>query len=173
MNSLRTLCALALTGLLAATAARAQEPAKPGPEHEHLKTYVGTWNVTMKMGGMETKGLATYKSTLGGLWIASDFEGEVLGTKFQGHGMDTYDAAKKKYVAIWCDSMSTSPMMMEGTLDKATKTLTMTGEGMGPDGKPAKQKTVTTWKDDDHFEFGMYMADEKEPMFTISYKRKK
>ena len=29
------------------------------------------------------------------------------------------------------------------------------------------------WQDDDTIHFGMYMADAKEPAFTILYKRKK
>lgn len=173
--TMRKLGAFAIVCCLAAglsSAARAQEPDKPGPEHEGLKKYVGTWDATMKMGGMDSKGTSTYKMDLGGLWLSSTFEGEVVGMKFQGKGMDTYSAAKKKYVAIWCDSMSTSPLVMEGTMDDK-KVLTMVGEGPGPDGKPMKHKTVTEWKDDDFFVFHMYMGDTKEPAFTIEYKRKK
>jgi hypothetical protein len=169
---MRKLGAVAFACCLAVSAARAQEPAKPGPEHEGLKKYVGTWDATMKMMGAESKCTAVYKMDLGGLWLASTFDGEVFGAKFQGKGMDTYDAAKKKYVALWCDSMSTSPMVMEGTMDDK-KVLTMTGESPGPDGKPQKTKSVTEWKSDDHFVFHMYMGDAKEPAFTIEYKRKK
>ncbi len=159
--------------VVGAAAAVAQEPAKPGPEHEILKKHVGTWDVTMKMGGADSKGSSTYKMELGGLWLTSTFEGEVFGTKFQGRGMDTYDAAKKKYIGFWCDSMSTSPLLLEGTYDAATKTLTMTGDGPGPDGKPQKHKSVTKMVDDDNIHFDMYMGDGKDPMFTILYKRKK
>ena len=171
--TMRKLGAFAIVCCLTVSAARAQEPAKPGPEHEGLKKYVGTWGATMKMGGMDSKCTATYKMDLGGLWLASTFDGDFMGMKFQGKGMDGYDPAKKKYVATWCDSMSTSMMIMEGTYDKDKKTLTMEGDGMGPDGKPAKHKSVTEWKDDDFFVFHMYMGDVKEPMFTIEYKRKK
>ena len=171
--TMRKFGAFAIVCCFAAGAARAQEPAKPGPEHEHLKKYVGTWDATMKMGGADSKGTSTYKMDLGGLWLSSTFDGEVFGTKFQGKGMDTYDAAKKKYIGIWCDSMSTSPMVLEGTYDKEKKALTLEGDGPGPDGKPAKHKTVTEWKDDDFFVMHMYMGDVKEPMFTIEYKRKK
>lgn len=171
--TMRKLGAFAIVCCVAVTAARAQEPAKPGPEHEHLKKYVGTWDATMKMGGMDSKCTSTYKMDLGGLWLSSTFDGEVFGTKFQGKGMDTYDAAKKKYIGLWCDSMSTSPLVMEGTYDKDKKTLTLAGEGPGPDGKPQKHKSVTEWKDDDFFVFHMFMGDGKDPMFTIEYKRKK
>jgi hypothetical protein len=69
--------------------------------------------------------------------------------------------------------MTASPMVMEGTYDKEKKTLTLTGEGPGMDGKPTKQKSVSEMPDDNTINFSMYMGDTKEPAFTIVYKRKK
>ena len=173
MRALRLFTPTLLTAALIAPAALAQQPPTPGPEHEQLKKHVGTWDCTMKMMGAESKATAVYKMDLGGLWLSSEFSGELAGTKFSGKGMDTYDAAKKKYVGIWIDSMSTSPMVMEGTYDKEKKTLTMTGDGPGMDGKPTKHKTVSEMPDDDTINFTMYMGDGKDPAFTIVYKRKK
>ncbi len=172
MKTFHGLAAIAVL-ISAVPFAAAQDFPKPGPEHEMLKKWVGTWDTTMKMAGMESKGTATYKMELGGLWLVSTFEGEVAGAKFSGKGLDSYDATKKKFVGVWVDSMSTSPMTMEGTYDKGKKTLTMVGEGPGEDGKPTKHKTVSEMKDDDTVHFSMYMGDGKEPMFTILYKRKK
>lgn len=173
MTTVRWFCAVALAAVLAGPAARAQEPAKPGPEHEVLKTLVGTWDLTMTGGGMESKGTATYKMDLGGLWLAGSVESDIGGMKFSGRGLDTYDTTKKKYVSVWADSMSTSPMVMEGTYDKDKKSMTMTGEGPGMDGKPTKWKSVSEMVDDDTMTIRMYVGDGKEPMFTITYKRKK
>lgn len=148
----------------------------PGPEHEMLKKMEGTWGATIKMEGDETKGTATYKMECGGLWLMSDFQGEFFGQKFQGRGMDGFDPEKKKFVSVWVDSMSSRPMMLEGTYDKEKKTMTMTGEGPGPDGKPVKQKTVTQQVDNDHQTFTMYFvgADGQEnKVLTIEYVRKK
>ncbi len=39
----------------------AQEPTRPGPEHEHLKKREGTWETTMKFGDQASKGTATFK----------------------------------------------------------------------------------------------------------------
>jgi hypothetical protein len=173
MTTVRWFCAIALAVVLAAPAAQAQEFPKPGPEHEVLKKLVGTWDLTMKGGGMESKGTVTYKLDLGGLWLVSTLESDFGGMKFSGRGLDTYDVAKKKYVSVWADSMTTSPMVMEGTWDKEKKSMTMTGEGPGMDGKPTKFKSVSEMVDDDTMNFRMYMGDEKEPGFTIQYKRKK
>jgi hypothetical protein len=109
MTRVRWFGAIVLAGLLAAPAAAQPPLPKPGPEHEVLKKHVGTWDLTMKFGGMETKGTSTYKMDLGGMWLSSTVESEIFGMKFQGHGMDSYDATKKKYVSAWFDRVRHRP----------------------------------------------------------------
>jgi hypothetical protein len=153
-------------------AAPAQEPPKPGKEHELLKQMEGKWDVVMEGG----KGSMTYKMGLGGLWLISDLDGEFGGMKFSGKGLDTYDPSAKKYRTIWADSMSTAPMIMEGTFDRDSKTMTMTGEGPGQDGKTAKFKTTTEIKDSDTMLFSLFAVGKDgkdQPMIKITYKRKK
>lgn len=151
----------------------AQEPPKPGPEHKLLKQREGTWETTMKTGGMEFKGTVTYKMELGGLWLVGSMDSDLAGQKFSGKSLDTYDAQRKKYVGIWCDSMSTTPMTMEGSYDSEKKTLTMIGDGPGMDGKPTKWRSVSEMPDKDTVQMSMYVGDAKDPMFTVTYKRKK
>src|SRR5258708_7535858 len=129
----------------------AQEMPKPGPEHEKLKQFVGNWDAVMEMGGQKVDAKATYKSICGGMWLANEFEGQIAGKKFLGHGLDGYDLNKKKHVGIWVDSMSSAPLTFEGDLDPKTKLLTQTGEAAGPDGQPHKFKCTTEVKDPDHF----------------------
>ena len=169
---MRTIAAVTTAVMLAAPAP-AQEPPQPGPEHQVLKRLEGTWDTTMKAGGMESKGTVTYKMELGGRWLVGSLESDLGGQKFSGKGLDTYDPAKKKYIGYWFDSMSTTPLAMEGTYDADKKTMTMVGEGPGPEGKPVKWKSVSTMPDDDTIHMSMYVGDSKEPMFTITYKRKK
>jgi hypothetical protein len=150
-----------------------QEMPKPGPEHALLKEREGTWETTMKAGGMENKGTVTYKMDLGAFWLTGAMESELFGTKFHGKSLESYHPAKKKYVSVWVDSMSTAPVVMEGNYDKETKTWTMAGEGPGMDGKMMKYKSVTKAPDADTLEMTMYIGDTKEPTFTVTYKRKK
>jgi hypothetical protein len=172
MKTVHWVCALALCAF-AAPASAQPAPPKPGPEHDMLKKLVGNWDTTMKTGEAEFKGTATYKMELGGLWLASSIDMDLGGMKFQGKGMDTYDATKKKFVSVFFDSMGTTPMVMEGTFDKEKKALTLVGDAPGLDGKPTKWKSVSTLPDDDTIDFRMYVGDAKEPMFAITYKRKK
>jgi len=168
-------CALA-----AAQEAKKQEmppPPQPGPEHRKLKELEGAWDaIVTGMDGKKTKAEATYKMELGGLWLTSDFRGEMDGKPFQGKGMDTYDPAKKKHIGVWADSMMTVPLVLEGTRDESTKTTTTSGEAPGPDGKPMKMKGVTKEIDKDHMTFELYAPgpDGKEAkMMTIEYTRRK
>ena len=165
---------LSVVAVLLAVPAFAQEVPKPGKEHDFLKKQEGTWEVTMNLGGQESKGTSTYKMELGGFWLTSTLESEVFGQKFTGKGTDGYCPIKKKYVSFWTDSMAPSPVVMEGSYDEKAKTLTMSGEG--PDmmtGKMAKYKSVTEMPDADSMTMKMYTGDAKEPAFTVSYKRKK
>ena len=69
----------------------AQDFPKPGKEHERLHEMVGEWDAVMKMAGQESKAKATYRSILGGMYVESDFEGDLGGLKFQGRGLDGYN----------------------------------------------------------------------------------
>ncbi len=163
---------LTVTGIFS-TFAFAQEPQSPGKEHEELKALEGTWDAAMKMAdGSETKAVSEFKMVCEGMWLSSDFKGDLGGLKFHGKGLDSYDSAKKQYVSVWVDSMSGSPMMLTGT--KKGNVVTMTGEGPGPAGV-SKYKTMTTHETDDRMVFRMLIvADGKESeMMTVTYVRRK
>jgi hypothetical protein len=163
--------------VLLAPAIPAQPPVKPGPEHAYLKKLEGTWEAIVKSPQGEWKATATYKMELGGLWLVSNFRGEFMGQTFQRKGLDTYDPGEKKYISVWIDSMSTTPMILAGTLDKDGKILTRTGERHG-----LKLKMVSEMKDEDTMVFTMSEVlprsildkDIKDlTILTMNYKRKK
>ena len=156
-------------------------PPKPGPEHEILKDMEGTWDTVMTMAGAPkdapaSKGKSVSKMEIGGLWLTSKFEGDFAGAKFEGRGIDGYDQTKKKYTALWVDSMGTTPLILEGSYDAKAKAMTMIGDFTGPEGKPAKFKIKSVIKDKDHHTSTMSMIGEdkmEQEMFSIEYTRKK
>jgi Protein of unknown function (DUF1579) len=153
-----------------------QDFPKPGPEHEKMKELEGNWDAVMDMAGQKSKATATYKSVCGGMWLASDFQGDFGGLKFEGRGLDGYDQQKKKYVGVWVDSLTSAPLHFEGDYDPKNKLMVMTGESLGPDGKPQKCKNTTETKDKDHFTFKMHMVQPdgaEQLVFTIDYTRRK
>jgi hypothetical protein len=95
----------------------------------------------------------TYREQHGGLWFVSHFSGEIGGSKFEGDGLDGYDPLKQKFVSIWADSLAPEVLITGGTWDKEKKQMTMTGKGIGQDGRTTRIRTVTTWNNDDDIDF--------------------
>jgi len=169
---------LTFGALVASAQLEAEQPpdVKPGPEHAKLKEAEGVWDATIKtMGAGDTKGVLVCKTGLNGLWLIEEFKADLGGLPFEGRGATSYDPAKKKYVNVWIDSMSTSPMVSEGNYDKAMKTLTLVGDMPTPDGKAMKVTMTTIAKDADTKTFRLVAAgpDGKDlEMLQITYKRR-
>jgi hypothetical protein len=161
--------------LFAAAPLTAQQlEVKPGPEHAFLKEAEGVWDATAKSRGNESKGMLRCKMLLNGLWLLEHYEGEAAGMAFEGRGATSYDAAKKKFVNVWIDSMVTRPMLSEGTYDKEKKTLTLLGNMPAPDGKSMKSSITITYKDANTKVLSLKgnMGGKEFEMVEITYKRR-
>lgn len=157
----------------------AQEMPKPQAEHQKLAQSVGTWDATIETMGVDgklhnSKGVSVQKMGPGGFWLIDDFQGEMNGSQFTGHGALGYDPQKKVYVQSWV-SMAPLLMVFTGTFDKTGKVLTMTGDGPGMDGTRIKMKNVTTWTSTDSMtcEVFVVMPDGTETKsMTLTYTRR-
>ena len=156
---------------------------KPGPEHALLKDDVGTWDAVVEMQmepgkpATKSKGVETNRIGCGGLCLITDFKGEMgPGMPFEGHGVSTWDPAKKKYVGVWTDSMSFGLGTGETTWDPQTRTVTGYMEGADQTGKTSRMKSVVQYKGPDTRVFTMYGpgdAGKETVMMTITYTRRK
>jgi hypothetical protein len=157
----------------------AQEPPKPGPEHQFLLGAIGKWHAVIEMAdptGQVTvsKGTSTLTAGPGGFWLIDDFQAEIMGGPFAGHGATGYDQQKGKYVGTWIDSWSSGVLVLEGTYDAAKKALTMSGMAPGMDGTPVLHTMVTTFKDANTRTFEMFLpgpGDKLMKVMTITYTR--
>ena len=166
---------LALAAAAGATALR-QAPVTPTEEHKWLASQVGTWDTKVSMMGAESKGSWEDKPGPGGLWTVGDFKGDMMGAPFHGMEFMGYDPDAKKFTSTWIDSWTPRPTVSTGTYDKASKTLTMKGETMGPDGKMAPITNTSRYTDADHMTFTMSGPgpDGKDmEMMKIEYTRRK
>jgi hypothetical protein len=174
---------LCIVATILGSSAMAQTFTKPTPEHKILAADEGTWDATVKSFGAGpdaeptvSKGTEVNTVLPGGLWVLSKFEGDFAGVKFEGRGQFGYDPLKKKYIGTWIDSLMPNLMVLEGTYDAKTRTMTFVGEGIEPNGKtPYTQKMVTTMKDDDTRHFTLYMKIDKDEvkLMEIEYKKRK
>jgi len=185
MKTTNLACAIML-GLASTTGAiQAQEAAKPTPEHLELAKEVGTWDAEIKvwMQGPDappetTKGEERISLLPGGLWLTSEFKGEMGGKDFHGRGLSGYDPAKKKYVDVWIDSTDPHVTTLEGEYDEATKTLTSHGKSIDPhSGSPYDIKTESVRKGPDLRVFTFHIKNkdtggEYLKILEMTYKRR-
>lgn len=160
----------------------AQEPVmpKPGPAHDVLKMDVGVWDAVIEItppGGpaMTSRGVETNTMGCGGMCLIGDFKGELMpGVPFTGHGLTTWDQAKKKYAMAWTDSMSAGLSVGESTWDASAKRLTGTMEGPDMGGQVTKLRTVVEHKGDTRvFTMSPAAPAKDAPTVKITYTRRK
>ena len=110
----------------------------PGDIHKMMASWEGTWTgeITMweKAGSAPTTstGTAVNKMVLNGLYQESIHTGNMMGMPFEGHSTLAYDNAKKIFINTWIDNFGSGMMIMQGTWDAATKTMTLTGSSYNP-----------------------------------------
>jgi hypothetical protein len=122
----------------------------PGPEYDIFEKDLGDWDVEITnyaMGKPEVTNGTESNRMMGGFWMISNFQGNMMGLDFKGHGTHGYDSEAKKYIGSWMDSLGPGVMQMTGEYDKEKETLTLVGMAPGPDMKPAKHRLVTAYKD--------------------------
>jgi Protein of unknown function (DUF1579) len=177
-------CTLAAAAIMtvAPSAARAQMPPPPGPEHQVLASDAGTWDAVLEMTApdgstMRSNGVQEDTVGCGGRCLVTSFKSEMMpGTMFEGRGVTAWDGAKKKYVGAWTDSMSPGMGVSEGTYDAATKSFTSFMDSTDMTGTVVKTKSVVQHTDADHKVMTMFMTgpDGKEAQaMKISYTRRK
>lgn len=181
----RLIVALVVLSVPAAAHAQAEQMPpmpKPGPEHAVLKMDEGTWDAVVEiMPGpgaqpMTSKGVEVNTVGCGGLCLISDFKGEAMGMPFMGHGITTWDPAKKKYVGSWTDSMSLGIAHGESAYDAATRKWSGWLEGPDATGKVMKSRSTGEMPDANTRIMTMYATgpDGKEMQsMKITYTRRK
>ncbi len=110
----------------------------PGDMHKLMASWEGTWTGDITMwetpGSAPTTatGTAVNKMVLNGLYQESIHTGNMMGMPFEGHSTLAYDNAKKMFINTWIDNFGSGMMVMTGTWDEATKSMTLTGTGYNP-----------------------------------------
>ncbi len=145
----------------------AQEMPKPTKEHQWLNQFLGDWElktqIFMEPGKPPVEATMAEKvKSIGGFWVVSDAQGEMMGGPFQGAMTIGYDTEKKKYVGVWIDSMTSQIWHSEGSVDEAGKSLTLTSRGFCPvKGKVCNFKETIVFQDATHRTFTSMVQDEK------------
>jgi hypothetical protein len=169
-------------------AEKMQEWAKlktPGPQHEVLKTFVGSWvgTGTWSDEGMTSKFTEHVSAVMvfgdrflrAGSKTTTEAAPPVPSMSMENIAFIGYDNAKKKYVQSMMGDWSTSIGTAEGSYDAATKTFTMTGVEVMGEGKERKYRMEQRIVSNDEWTMTMWFAqpDGKEAKVLEGvYKRK-
>jgi len=172
--------AVILTLVLAVGAhAQGPPPPTPGPEHDILKRDVGVWDATLEMSfpgapPMTMSGVET-NTLMGGRWLVSKYEADMMGQAFEGRGITGWNPTKKVYSGVWADTMGLEMTFAEATYDPDTDTMTGWMEMADPmTGGKSKAKTVATWPDASTRIVKVYPpSGGDEPFMTFTYDKRK
>ena len=195
MQRFHVLCVLMICGLLASAISSPTQAAgdkkdapeipapKRGPEHKVLESLTGTFDAKVKLYTDPTKAPATSTGVLArrmildGNFLLESYKGTFFDKPFTGLGIVGYDSVKKQYVSHWCDSMSTSMMLLHGTYDAEQKTFTNVGDDTTPTGKKMKARDVLKIVSADEQTFEMFRQPEgaaaEVKIMEITYTRAK
>ena len=108
----------------------------PGPEHEALARFIGTWDAqaTMTMHGQNVpfaKGTAAFSWLIEGRWLSGKMEAKMSGAMgnapMQSHLTMGYDRFKRSYVTAQVQSLDTALLTSEGDMDPSGKALVTYG----------------------------------------------
>jgi hypothetical protein len=148
----RGICLLVVPALVLAPrtwGGEKEDMSKPGREHKLLASLAGVYEAKVKAyfdpskAPEETTGTMERKMIMGGRFLQEKFEGKAMGQPFHGMGIMGYDKLKKKYTAVWIDTMTTSIMHSLGTYDADKKTFTYFSDEIDPyTGKKMKTRDV-------------------------------
>lgn len=150
--------------------------------HKALEPFVGTFDAQLTMwmdpNMPPSVSAGTMKNTwiLGGRFLEHNYEGEVMGEKFQGRGLWGFDVAANRYNGLWIDNMSTALSVSTGPLSEDGKTFHMKMTGTDPmTGEPKVTEELLVLESADRHRMEMFEVHGGERMRTmeIVYTRKR
>ncbi len=154
--------------------------AKPGASHHKLQPLMGSFKTVSTsymnpQGPEKTEGTLEATWVLGGRFLMSKYSGTSFGMPFEGLGILGYDNYAEKFVGSWMDTMGTSIMPYEGTIDAAGKVLTTVGSFDDPTtGAKMTFRMITTIVDQNKHTFEMFstMGGQETKLMEATYTRK-
>ena len=136
--------------------------ATPGPEHQEMAKFVGSWDTEMTdcsdPSKPTSKGSMTSRTVLGGRFLLSEYKGEMGGMPFEGLAIEGFDNKKKEWFSVWFDVWSTGNMRSTGGAIK-DGVRTLVSETCDWGNGPQSMRMVEHRKDADSWKMEMYMKD--------------
>jgi hypothetical protein len=154
--------------------------ANPGPMHELLKSFAGTWKTSNKtwMGPGDpvlSEGTCKREMVLGGRFLQSSYKGTMMDMPFEGMELLGFDQKTNQFVSVWMDNMGTGMVASNGgQIDPTGKVITVNMNMDDPMTKKAvPYKMVTKIVDPNKHVFTMTSVRDGKEMteMEITYTR--
>lgn len=143
------------------------QPPQPGPAHERLKPFEGTFKSEVKMwfgpgDPQVTTGTMVNSWHLNGLFLHQDYQGDATEgpfAQFQGKGYWGFNQFTGQYEGFWIDTAAAMFQTETGDVDDSGKVWTMLSEVPSPQGEGMMTKrTIITVVDDDNHSMEMFFV---------------
>lgn len=161
----------------AAMARAWQDYMTPGDMHKMLASMNGKWNEDMTFwmgpGAPPQKSTMTCenKMIMGGRYTQSVHKGTFEGQPYEGVSTLGYNNAEKQFENTYIDNMGTGIMVLKGTWDEASKTMTLKGQQSDPaTGKPMEMREVLKIVDDNTQVMEMYQTQNGQEYKSMEIK---
>ena len=118
------------------TAERRSDPGKPGPEHEKLAAWAGTWAMTISMGtgqrALVYEGAATNRMTVGGRFLQVEYAAKGAPGALEGIFVLGFDPRHQNHTLIAMDSFGPYFVTSKGKRDEQSGKIKMFGTDDDP-----------------------------------------
>jgi hypothetical protein len=154
----------------------------PGPMHEMMAKWNGTWTEEMTMWeipGAEPKKYTAKvenKMIFGNRYQEGIHTGVFNGMPFEGRSILGFDNAKRMFVSTWYDNMGTGIMKMQGKYSEDIKTINFSGVTVDPEtGREMRSREIFKIIDDNtqHMEFYTTKDGKETKTMEIKFTRVK
>jgi hypothetical protein len=154
--------------------------AQPGPHHEHLAPFVGSWKGKVQMWmtpdgpPMEEESTAEVAWLLGGRYLEWRITGNFAGMPYEARAIEGYNNVDQRYESTWIDNFGTLILFFTGSCSHDGKSRTMATHFQDVvSGGTVGYRTDYEWIDDDHFRQTAYMdkGEGEVKQMVINYTR--
>ena len=171
------LFAVMLISAYTSVAAQDEMPQMGAPDEiKEMSWLVGEWDVVADFrmdensDWINSTATAVYSFSVDGCVLEMDYKSEMMGMKFQGNLLETYDRLTKQYQSCWTDNMNARISYYTGY--RSGDSTVLTGDEYAPDGSKYTSRVITFNESPTSFDWHSETSYDGGKTFWLSGKAK-
>ncbi len=169
--------AVMLLAAYSSVVAQNEMPPMGAPDEiKALNWLIGEWDVVQEFkmspeaDWMKSNATAVYSFSVDGCTLEMDYTSSMMGMKYVGKLVETYDRVNKQYQSIWTDNMAARMSYYTG--HKVGDSTILSGIEKMPDGSEVVSRVLTYNETKTSFDWHIDMSHDGGKTFLISGKAK-